>query len=443
MSITAQDHNSEIKKRFINLFGIFEQNLNGKASLAAHKHRQAALDRFNGSDFPSRKDENWKYTSIARIIEPKYQLSIPFELSSSVLDQLPMGNLDAYRVVFANGVFQEQLSNLPGKDLGIFVEPLDLAMKNEQKAKVIEDLRSIPASEAMNTFSALNEAFASNGFFVHVDRKTAVDKPVHFIFVANVESEMLITPRILVNVEDNAECSLIESYHSLNQNAYFINGANHIKVGPNSHLHHYKIQLDNNSAYRINDSVVAQEKDSTYSNYTIDLGAKIVRNNVGASLKDSGTMTNLFGLYLPQEEQHVDNQTFIDHAFPHCNSNELYKGIIKDKGRGVFNGKVLVRQDAQKTNAYQQNSTLVLSNKGVMDTKPQLEIFADDVRCSHGATVGQLDEESVYYLKARGLNDEQARALLQFAFIGEVIENIPSNTIKEVVGELVLAKLRA
>ena len=442
MSNTTQDHNSTIKDHFSGLFEIFEQNLNGKSKLEAHQQRKAAIRKFQDADFPTRRDEDWKYTSVARIVEPQYQLGIPFQSTKEQIAKYQFSGLDAYTLVFTNGVFQEELSTLPTIDSNVVIQSLDRALQEEQYKTIINQQLEQSPSEAMATFVALNEAFARHGFFIHVKRKVAQEKPVHFIYLTNTESDILVSPRIIAHIEDNSEFTIIESYHALNNHSYFVNGANNFSVGANSHLHHYKIQIDNTSAYRINDTVVTQQQDSTYSNYTADLGGKIVRNNLSSILKASGTMTNFFGVYLPQGDQHVDNQTFIDHAFPHCNSNELYKGVIKDKGRGVFNGKVLVRQDAQKTNAYQQNSTLVLSDKAMMDTKPQLEIFADDVRCSHGATVGQLDEESVYYLKARGLNDDQARSLLQFAFIGEVIENFQLKEIREKVSEMVMEKLQ-
>lgn len=444
MSTTAQDHNAVIKQNFSELFGIFEENLNGKSKLNAHTKRKEAMTKFEAAPFPTRKDENWKYTSVARMIEPRYELGIPFQLTKDQLEQYPLAQLDAYTLVFLNGVFQSDLSNLPdATEAGINVVTLDQAHQDAETSSVIDKLSEQSASDAMHTFAALNEAFSRHGFLIYVRKNVIQEKPIHFLYLTETENQILLSPRLLVHVEGNSECTIIESYVGTEGQSYFVNGTNNINVGANSHLHHYKVQLDSNKAFRINDTVVTQQRDSTYSNYTIDLGAKIVRNNLSAILKDSGTMTNFLGLYLPKDDQHVDNQTFIDHAFPHCNSNELYKGVIRDKGRGVFNGKVLVRQDAQKTNAYQQNSTLVLSKQGVMDTKPQLEIFADDVRCSHGATVGQLDEDSVYYLKARGLNDAQSRALLQYAFVGEVIEELPYEPLKELIAELVRAKLNA
>ncbi len=442
MSTSANEQITAIKNQFTELFEIFEQNLNGKSKLKAHNYRKTAIKRFKDLSLPTRKDEDWKYTSVARIVEPKYQIGIPFEVTTAQLDNYKFGNLDTNILVFTNGIFQEDLSNLPSNDGKIVLLPLDQAIQEETYATIVQKQLEQPASEPMGTFAALNEAFATHGIFIHVKKGANELPPIHLLYLTDTEAEILISPRVVIHVEDNSECTVIESFHALSEKPYFINSMNNFGVGANSHLHHYKIQLDSQAAFRINDTVVRQARDSTYSNYTVDLGGKIVRNNLSSMLKDTGTMTNFYGLYLPGESQHIDNQTFIDHAHPHCNSNELYKGIIKDRARGVFNGKVMVRQDAQKTNAYQQNSTLVLSDRAVMDTKPQLEIYADDVRCSHGATVGQLDETAVYYLKARGLDDAKARAMLQHAFITEVIEKMPLEQVRDKVDEWVTAKLR-
>jgi len=222
----------------------------------------------------------------------------------------------------------------------------------------------------------------------------------------------------------SSEFSVIESYHSTsNKSKYFTNSANYIQVEDNAHVHHYRLQFESRSAYQVSNAIAIQARNSIYSNYSVDFGSRIVRNNISTEHMGPGVNTFYYGAYLGLDNQHIDSQTFIDHAVPHCESNEMYKGILSDKARGVFNGKVLVRQDAQKTNAYQQSSSLVLSDTAIMDAKPQLEIYADDVKCSHGATIGQLDQESVFYLKSRGLSDEGAKNLLQKAFLGDVILN--------------------
>jgi len=281
----------------------------------------------------------------------------------------------------------------------------------------------------------MNRAFAKHGFLIETEANTSEEIPFHFIYINTKGNESHFThPQLFVNASRSSHLTIIESYHSTDQEAvYFNNAANCIHVGKNAKVDHYRLQYESKSAYQINNTIVSQERDSEYSNYAADLGGKIVRNNLSSELLDSGTQTNYYGVYLGLNKQHIDNQTFIDHAMPHCQSNELYKGILTDKARGVFNGKVLVRQDAQKTNAFQQNSSLVLSNDAVMDAKPQLEIYADDVKCSHGATIGQLDENSVFYLKSRGLNDEAAKNLLQKAFLGEVVSEFKIEAIRRSV----------
>ena len=445
MSNGNQNTGEQVKQRFQNLFQNFESNLNGASKLKAHSYRKSALDRLNDLDFPTRRDENWKYTSVARLIEPSYQLGLPFKLSQEQLENTIIPDLNGIKLIFTNGVLNAELSDLDNLPEGLTIKKLEEAVNDGAFGTTIETALQGKSADSSNAFVAANNAFARNGIFVHLKAKTVIDQPIYMVYLTDFHADrpIFITPQVVAIVEDQSELSLVEHFSSTSETAYFNNSVNRFHVGKNSHLSHYKIQKEGKEAFQVTNGEVQQERDSTFSAYTIDLGGKIIRNNLSAVLNDSGTMTNMFGVYLPDQGQHIDNQTFMDHAFPHCNSNELYKGVIKGNGRGVFNGKVLVRQDAQKTNAFQQNSSLVLSDKGVMDTKPQLEIYADDVRCSHGATIGQLDESSVYYLRARGLSDSQARALLQFAFVGEVIEKIPLESIRNYVIESVRSKLNS
>jgi Fe-S cluster assembly protein SufD len=234
---------------------------------------------------------------------------------------------------------------------------------------------------------------------------------------------------------------MIDLYPVSDADNSFINSGVAIYLGENAQLSHYRYQYDTASNYYVNNTRIFQDANSTYSSYVLDTGGKSVRNNLYTYLKGSNTNTNYYGGYLVSGKQHIDNQTFIDHAMPHCESNELYKGILDDRSSGVFNGKVMVRPDAQKTNAFQQNSNLVLSPDAKMNTKPQLEIYADDVKCSHGATVGQLDEQSMYYLRSRGLNKGEAKRLLQFAFIAEVVESFENDQMRDFAEQIVREKM--
>lgn len=446
MSNTIQDPTTVAKGHLENLFKDFELGLNGRSQSSAHAYRKAAIAKLQELSFPTRRDEDWKYTSVAKVIQPPYQVGQSFEVSEDSIQSFRIEGLDAYQIIMANGQLQTDLTSLNLPD-GIYVDTIENAIQHDEKKSLFEHDEQFSEDQIDNAFVALNGAFASNGLFIHIGKNVVLDKPIQIVYfnqsVPNGKP-MLITPKVTLVAEENSEANVVEQFCGLEHEAeYFTNSVNRFLVHQNARLSHYKIQLEGQTAYQIVNTEVIQHRDSTYSSYAIDLGSKIVRNNISSTHKNTGISTNLFGLYLPTEQQHMDTQTFIDHATPHCVSNELYKGIIKDRARGVFNGKVLVRQDAQKINAFQQNSTLVLSDKAVMDSKPQLEIFADDVRCSHGATIGQLDESAVYYLKTRGLSAEKAKALLQLAFLGEVIEKIDHESIKSYVADLVQAKLGA
>ena len=443
MPDSNQDNNQAIKQRYNDLFQLFENSLNGASKLKAHTLRQNAIKQLGELSFPSRRDEDWKYTSVTRIIEPAYQLGIPFEIEENQVNSAAVQGLEGIRLVFTNGVLDTKLSNFENLPDGLTIMRLDEAIMSEQFGAEAQSVLTDTQGANSNAFVAINSAFARNGIFIHAAKNKAIDQPIYLMHFnsGQPEKEMFTTPRIVGIAAQSSELTIVEHFIGMSEHVYFSNSVNRFHVARNGHLSYYKLQQEGFGGYQVTNSVAHQERDSTFSAYTIDLRSRITRNNLSAILKDSGTATNMFGVYLPTKDQHIDNQTFIDHAFPHCNSNELYKGVIKDKARGVFNGKVLVRQDAQKTNAFQQNSSLVLSEKAVMDTKPQLEIYADDVRCSHGATIGQLDEASVYYLKARGLTDDQARAMLQSAFVGEVIEKIPNDSIRAFVEAAVQIKL--
>ena len=351
-------------------------------------------------------------------------------IGENVLKQASFGALEAYQLVFVNGVLDANLSNIENPVKGLTISTLKAGLDEETTQELIEN--SLNSEIGLNAFVALNTALVQNGTFIHVAKGTIVDKPIHIMNITVSGGQAIITnPQVLLVAEANSEVSLIETYSAVNDGTYFTNALARFIVGQNAHVHHYKLQNESVNAFQINNSIATQDRDSTYSSYVLDLGGKTVRNNLSSHLQASGTNTNLYGVYLAKGNQHIDNQSFIDHAHPHCESNELYKGIIDEKGRGVFNGKVNVRQDAQKTNAFQQNSSLVLSDTAIMDTKPQLEIFADDVKCSHGATIGQLDESSMYYLRTRGMNEQKARAMLQFAFVAEVLENFKIDAVKE------------
>ena len=430
MATAIDNKSAEIVAKYRILFDLKEQQLNGQKSHPLQAIRRKAIEGLESMGFPARKDEDYKYTYVTKIAKQSFSEGTGSIIGENVVKAASFGDMDAYQLVFVNGVLNQELSNLDNQMDGLIISDLKTAYDNAATKDVVE--KALTNELGLNAFVALNTALSHGGTFIHVAKGTAVDKPIHLTNITvSGGSAIMTSPQILVVAEESSEVSVIETYSAINDGTYFTNALSRIVVGKNAHVHHYKLQNESLGAFQINNSIAIQERDSTYSSYVLDLGGKTVRNNLSSHLQSSGTNTNLYGVYLAKGDQHIDNQSFIDHAHPHCESNELYKGIIDDKGRGVFNGKVNVRQDAQKTNAFQQNSSLVLSNTAQMDTKPQLEIFADDVKCSHGATIGQMDETSIYYLRTRGMSLEQARSMLQFAFVAEVLENFQLDSVKE------------
>ncbi|MCB0634652.1 MAG: SufD family Fe-S cluster assembly protein, partial [Lewinella sp.] len=388
----AQDRYSEVKDRFRSLFNVFEHALNGHRDDQLHGFRKAGIQRLDALDFPTRRDENWKYTSLNPLLQLPLQDSYAVTVDAATIDQLAIPELDACRLVLVNGILQPELCGLDQLPEGMSLLSLEEAFEDSEVQVQVKEMLEASVQNEHNPFSALNVAFARNGFFLKVAANTVVERPLHIMHIAApTEGPVFINPQLLVVTGAHSEASVVETYHALDgaNEAYFTNVLTRVTVGVNAHFYHYRIQKESEAAYLISNIDVEQQQDSTYSSYLVDLGGTLVRNNLSTVLKGQNTMTNYYGVYVAKDRQHLDNQTFLDHALPHCGSNELYKGILDDRGRGVFNGKVIVRQDAQKTNAFQQNSSLVLSNTAAMDTKPQLEIFADDVRCSHGATIGQ------------------------------------------------------
>lgn len=444
MSAILQDQDTPTKGWYKQLFQTYRQGLNGHSEHPLAHFRMTAYQQLEEQAFPTRRDEDWKYSGapIARMMENRFQEATPVTVDDKTLAAFQIPGLEAATFIFINGILQEELSakTLPA---GVSVERLSTALEDDTKRNWITKQAEYAGGTEQNTFLPFNQAFAQHGLYIETERNAQVDLPIYCLYLSTTGAEPHFShPQLFVRVRGGSQLSIIERYQATPATgSYFTNTANWFSVEDNAQCHHYKLQLENGQALQVHNTLVQQGRDSTYSNYSLDLGGKVVRNNLSTTLLDSNTQTNYYGVYLGNQQQHIDNQTFIDHAVPHCQSNELYKGILTDYARGVFNGKVMVRQDAQKTNAFQQNSSLVLSKNAIMDAKPQLEIFADDVRCSHGATIGQLDEKSVFFLRTRGLPEPQARQLLQQAFLGEVIEAMPNTAVQEYAMEMLVAKL--
>lgn len=431
---------SEPIGRFIELYESTKAGRKALGSKLATLQDQAAR-HLEGMRFPTRKDEDWKYTSVRTIVAEHWTLATATPLNPDSVNKNAIPDLDDLRFVFVNGQFNPALSTPPAQwPEGLCIQSLAEAVENEASPWLTHKLPLLARHH--NPFVVMNTAFGQNGWYMEVKKGATIKNPIHLMMFSTGEEAFVQFPQLWVHAQQGSEFSIIEHYLPKEKNTpHFTCAVSCLRIEANAKVHHYRLQRESKSAFQINFCEVEQLRDSTYCSYATDIGGAIVRNNHNALLQQSNTETHLNGIYLINEEQHLDNQTFIDHAVPHCNSNELYKGILTGKARGVFNGKVLVRPNAQKTNAFQQNSTLLLSPDAVMDAKPQLEIFADDVKCSHGATIGQLDESAVFYLRSRGLPLRHAQTLLQFAFLAEVLDNMPHEAVKNFVKNLVHEKL--
>ncbi len=422
---------SEIRNWYLSLFKDFEGRLNGEKSRPVHKLRKAAIDKFAELGFPDLRQEEWRFTDISPILKHTFSYA-PAKNGSAVsardISRFLFGGMRSHRVVFVNGFWSPALSTSLPLPKGVVVGSLVEAMKNDDGRIAGSISKHLDAGT--DAFTALNTAFTLDGAYINVPDGVAVDDPVHLLFVSTGDGEFISQPRNLVITGSSSQVRLVEHHVSLRPGVYFNNSVTEIEVGRNSLVDAVKVQTENIEAYHVATTVASVGADGTYESHAISNGAKICRHNVNVALNGEGGNTTLEGLYLTLGEQLSDTHSMIDHAAPHCTSGEHYKGILDGKSRAVFNGKIMVRKDAQKTNSYQENRNIILSSEAKVDTKPQLEIFADDVKCSHGATVGQLSKESMFYLRSRGIGEEQAKMILIYAFASDVLKNIRQEKVR-------------
>jgi Fe-S cluster assembly protein SufD len=407
--------------------------------------RKAGMASFADQGFPTLSDEDWRFTNVAPIARLKFQLAREVSVNGAertLLDAAVFTKLPGQRLVFVNGFFCAQLSSLKPATGGVRIENLAAALA--QDSALLEKHLGKYAHTADNTFAALNQAFFTDGAFIFVPEGVEVAEPVQLIYISSAKnSGETILPRNLVIAEANSKLTVVESYISTRNVAYFTNAVTEIFAGENAKVEHVKLQDEAADAYHI--ATIAGEfgRASTVSVHSFALGAKISRNNIRTNLAGERLECVLNGLYLTKDEQLADHHMIVEHAQPHCASHEYFNGILADKSRGVFHGRILVREIAQKTDAKQTNKNLLLSDDATADTKPQLEIYADDVKCTHGATIGQLNQESIFYLRSRGMSQDTARQMLIHAFAGEIIERIQCEPARTVIDRLVWDRLEA
>jgi Fe-S cluster assembly protein SufD len=398
--------------------------------------RREAMDRFNTLGFPTTRNEDWHFTSVTPIAERVFKAAPPrtgpATLSPADVAALVISDPAWHRLVFVNGRFDASLSAFAGLPAEVRITTLAEALK-ESPEFVAEHLGKLAKHDG-HTFTAFNTAFAQDGVVIHVPGGEVVEAPVHVVHIADSHAAGAgIHPRLLVVAEALSQLTIIESFVSTGTMAapYLTNAVAEIDVGNGARVDHYKIQRESTEAYHVATAQVRQGRDSMYHSFSYAAGAALSRTNVYTQLAGENAETRLNGLYLIDGTQHADHQTFVEHLAPACASRELYKGILDGGSHGVFNGKVYVDPIAQKTDGKQTNHALLLSDQARVDTKPQLEIFADDVKCTHGATVGRLDEGALFYMKSRGIGAEYARALLTYAFAAEVLETIEVDALRE------------
>ena len=411
---------------FVSNFQQFERSLNGESKSPLHIVRRDAIAKFAALGFPSTKEEEWRFTNVAPIARTQFVAAPQIGLAMVTLwdvERFTFGGLKCSRLVFVNGRYAPRLSATLTLPKGARAGSLGEALKSD--GDLMGQYLARQAAYNENAFTALNTAFLQDGAFLFVPDGIVVEQPVHLLFVSTEEETPFVShPRTLVIVGRNSQLSIAESFVSLKKNVYFTNAVTEMMIGESSVVEHDKLQAESERAYHVGTLHVHQSARSVFTSNSLSFGGALVRNNVNTILDGEGIETTLNGLTLATGEQHIDNHTTIDHAKPHCASHELYKSILDGKARGVFNGKIFVRRDAQKTDAKQTNRTLLLSDDATIDTKPQLEIFADDVKCTHGATVGHLDEDQLFYLRTRGISLDSARDMLTFAFAGDVINRV-------------------
>jgi Fe-S cluster assembly protein SufD len=414
------------------------ENLNADESDSLSLLRQTAFDAFRKQGFPSIKNEDWKYTNVVPFLKENFELdaatNIDVEALKQIVETASIRFLDCYKIVLVNGKLEERLSDIP-QIKGLKLQALN-AVKNDSR---LHHFLEKNLEVEKNAFAALNTAMFTDGLFIEVERGKFIEKPVHVLHVFTSDKNVFVQPRHLFIARENSTFSLIESVLNTDDaSAIFVNSVTNIVVEQDAQFDHCFINSGKKGKRYIHQTQVSQAFQSLFNNYNFSLPeADLVRNNLNVVLEAKHTESHLYGLYLSTESQIIDNHSLVDHRMPECNSNELYKGVLFDTSKAVFNGKIFVRLDAQKTNAFQQNNNLLLSDKATIDSKPQLEIFADDVKCSHGATVGSFNTDALFYLRSRGIGENAARALLVNAFAFDVTDKIKNEHVKAHVQKLI------
>jgi Fe-S cluster assembly protein SufD len=434
---------SEMTEKYLKLFGDNIEKISGNSTPYLNSFREKAFGKFSELGIPTKKDENYKYTSLNLFFDHDYaSYFIPeasdFEKAEEF--RCDIAELDTHGIVLLNGFYptlNEKLRQLPS---GVWIGSLNEAAK--KFPEIIEKHYGKYAASETDGLVHLNTAMASDGVFVYVPEGVTLLKPVQVVNLVQAEVDSFSQHRNLIIVEKKAEFSIIICDHTLSPKKFLTNAVTEVFVGEDAHFDIIRVQNEHNAACKITHTFIHQERNSVASSNNMTLHGGLIRNSTYHYLGGEGAESHSYGLFLADKWQHIDNFVNVDHAFPHCTSNQLFKGVLDDMSTGAFNGRILVRPDAQGTLAYQKNNNILLTDDAKMDSKPQLEIYADDVKCSHGATVGQLDGDALFYLQSRGIDKREARLMLMFGFAHEVIQNIKIEPLRERMDNLVMQRLK-
>ncbi len=428
----------DLKEKLLSSFLIVDNQVD--IDTYVHDVRNDAIKIFKEKGFPSKKEEAWKYTSLNKILKEDYSVFPKQENAIEYKDvqKYFIHEIDTYKVVFVDGKYASHLSNTTHDGMDICL--MSAALTKPKYRLIIENYFN--KAVTTDSLTSLNTAFASEGAYIYIPKNKLVDKPIQIInFSTGNESATMLQPRNLVVVEDNSHVQIIERHQSLTDNAVLTNSVTEIFANKRAIVDYYKIQNDNTNASLIDNTYIKQKRESVASVHTFAFGGKLTRNNLNFYQQGERINSILKGVTIIGDKQHIDHNTLVHHIDPNCESHQDYKGIFGENSTGVFNGKIVVEKEAQKTNAFQSNNNILISDKATINTKPQLEIFADDVKCSHGCTIGQLDESAMFYMRSRGIPEKEAKALLMYAFSNNILSSVKIPEIKQRITKIIASKL--
>ena len=418
----------KFQEKLLDSFIAFEQDIDLLNPI--HTDRKNALKRFEKQGFPSKKDESWKYTSLKSIIQKNYSLSSKSDKSVELRDvkKYFLNDLDSFKIVFVDGIYSPFLSKTTHDGMDICV--LSAALSKDKYKSTLKKYfnQIVPKDESL---ASLNTSYTKEGAYIYIPKGVCPEDPVQIMHISTGNQESIwLQPRNLIIADKNSKVEIIERHQSLKGHSVVTNSLTEIYAEKNAFIDYYKIQNDLNTSTLIDNTFISQQRDSNVSVHTFSFGGKLTRNNLNFYQKGENIQSTLKGITILESKQHVDHNTLVNHEQPNCESHQDYKGIFSDRSVGVFNGKIMVKKIAQKTNAFQQNNNILIDNNSKVNTKPQLEIFADDVKCSHGCTVGQLDKEALFYLKSRGIPEKEAYQMLINGFLSEILEKLSDAKLK-------------